>query len=190
MATRALERGGLDRHLVASAERLRSDATGAPLGTAAWRHPWPTGPFPPPPDRSRCREGRLRIEAAADAVLRVRYAPGQAVRDGGQDILVGTPPPPAWVRVEHGLGTMPLYLREGAVVPMGPVTRWVGERPTDPLTVVAPFEDQGTTELEVPVDGRQVTIRHQARAGRHLAAVDGHPGRVELDAPPTVELWS
>ena len=85
---------------------------------------------------------------------------------------------------------MPLYLREGAVVPMGPVTRWVGERPTDPLTVVAPFEDEGTTELEVPVDGRQVTIRYQARAGRHLAAVDGHPGRVELDAPPTVELRS
>ena len=40
------------------------------------------------------------------------------------------------------------------------------------------------------MDGRQVTIRYQARAGRHLAAVVGHPGRVELDAPPTVELRS
>ena len=29
---------------------------------------------------------------------------------------------------------MPLYLREGAVIPMGPDLRWVGERPTDPLT--------------------------------------------------------
>jgi hypothetical protein len=190
MATRALERGGLDRHLVTSAEMLGSDATGVLLGTAAWRHPWPTGPFPSPPDRSRCREGRLRIEAVADTVLRVRYAPGQAVREGGQDMLVGTPPP-GWVRVEHGLGTMPLYLREGAVVPMGPVTQWVGERPRGPLTVVvAPFEDEGTTELEVPVDGRQVTIRYQARAGRHLAAVDSHAVRVELDAPPTVELRS
>jgi hypothetical protein len=64
-----------------------------------------------------------------------------------------------------------------------------GERACEALTVaVAPYEQEGTTELEVPVDGRQVTIRYQARAGRHLAAVDGHPGRVELDAPLAVEL--
>jgi hypothetical protein len=31
---------------------------------------------------------------------------------------------------------MPLYRREGALIPMGPVVQWVGERPTDPLTVV------------------------------------------------------
>ena len=61
----------------------------------------------------------------------------------------------------HGLGTMPLYLREGAVIPMGPVTQWVGERPCDPLTlVVAPFE------------------------------ADGRPGEVVLDAPTGVELAS
>ena len=84
---------------------------------------------------------------------------------------------------------MPLYLREGAVVPMGPVTRWVGERPTDPLTVVvAPFERAGRTELPVPVDGRQVTVAYQARAGRHQVEVQGHAGEVVLDAPAGVEL--
>jgi alpha-glucosidase (family GH31 glycosyl hydrolase) len=84
---------------------------------------------------------------------------------------------------------MPLYLREGAVVPMGPVTRRVGERPTDPLTVVvAPFEDDGRTELAVPVDGREVTVCYQARAGRHRVEVEGHPGQVVLDAPADVEL--
>ncbi|HSK37678.1 MAG TPA: TIM-barrel domain-containing protein, partial [Actinomycetota bacterium] len=51
---------------------------------------------------------------------------------------------PGWVEAEHGLDTMPLWLREGAVVPMGPVVRWVGERPTDPLAVVvAPFQEPG-----------------------------------------------
>ena len=65
------------------------------------------------------------------------------------------------------------------MVPMGPVTRWVGQRPTGPLTVVvAPFED----------DGREVTVRYQARAGRHRVEVEGHPGQVVLDAPPDVEL--
>jgi hypothetical protein len=42
-----------------------------------------------------------------------------------------------------------------AVVPTGPVMQRVGERPTDPLTVVvAPFEHAGRTGLTAPVDGR------------------------------------
>ena len=93
MATRALERGGLERHLVARAEVLATDATGVLAGTAAYRDPWPQGRFPPPPGRSRPREGRLRIEAVADTVLRVRYAPGPEVRDGGQGMLTGAPAP-------------------------------------------------------------------------------------------------
>jgi alpha-glucosidase (family GH31 glycosyl hydrolase) len=93
------------------------------------------------------------------------------------------------VDAEHGLDTMPLYLREGAVIPIGPVVQWVGERPTDPLTVVvAPFDVAGRTELRVPVDGWDVTIRYKAWAGRHTVEVGGHPGDVVLDAPPGVEV--
>jgi hypothetical protein len=44
---------------------------------------------------------------------------------------------PRWPPAEQGLDTMPLFLREGAVVPLGPVVRRDGERPTDALTVVA-----------------------------------------------------
>jgi alpha-glucosidase (family GH31 glycosyl hydrolase) len=96
---------------------------------------------------------------------------------------------PRWEQVGQGLDTMPLLLREGAVVPMGPVMQWVGERPTDPLTVlVAPFQRDGRTELRLPLDGREVTIRDRARAGRHRVTLDGHPGLVLLDAPAGVEL--
>jgi Glycosyl hydrolases family 31/Galactose mutarotase-like len=99
VATRALERGSLERQLVARAEVLATDATGVLLRTTAWPHPWPTGPFPPPPDRSRRLEGRLRIDAVADTTLRVRYAPGPRVRDGGHGMVVGAPPPAAAVEV-------------------------------------------------------------------------------------------
>jgi alpha-glucosidase (family GH31 glycosyl hydrolase) len=93
------------------------------------------------------------------------------------------------VQAEHDLDTMPLFLREGAVIPKGPVVQRVGEGPTDPLTlVVAPFQRAGQSELRVPVDGRQVTVHYQARSRRRQVAVDGHPGRVVLDAPPGVEL--
>jgi alpha-D-xyloside xylohydrolase len=96
---------------------------------------------------------------------------------------------PGWVDAEHDLDTMPLYLREGAVIPMGPVVRRVGERPTDPLTLmVAPFEAAGRTELRVPMDGRDVTIRYEAEAGRHTVEAADHLGEVVLDAPPGVEV--
>ena len=91
MATRAPERGGLERRQVARAEVLATDATGFLARTEAYPDPWPTGPFPAPPDRSRPEEGRLRIEAVADTVLRVRYAPGSLVRDGGRHMLVSAP---------------------------------------------------------------------------------------------------
>lgn len=123
MATRALERGGLERHLVARAEVLATDATGVLARTAAYRDPWPQGPFPPPPDRSRPREGRLRIEAVADTVLRVRYAPGPEVRDGGQGMLTGAPPPAA--SVEEVLGVVREMRQAG--IPMDVVhldTNW------------------------------------------------------------------
>jgi alpha-glucosidase (family GH31 glycosyl hydrolase) len=96
---------------------------------------------------------------------------------------------PRWVAAEHGLDTMPLYVREGAVIAMGPDRQWVGERPADPLTlVVAPYERGGRTQLRLPLDGREVAVRYAARAGAHRVEVDGHPGRVVLDAPPGVEL--
>jgi Glycosyl hydrolases family 31 len=64
-----------------------------------------------------------------------------------------------------------------------------GERPADPLTVVvAPFEEDGRTELQVPTGGGEATVRYQARAGRHQVEVAGHPGELVLDAPPGVEL--
>jgi Galactose mutarotase-like len=69
------------------------------LRTVAHRHTWPRGPFPPPPEEGSPREGRLRIEAVADAVLRVRYALGSQIRDGGDGMIVAAPPPPSSVEV-------------------------------------------------------------------------------------------
>ena len=98
MATRAPERGGLERRQVARAEVLAADATGFLARTQAYPDPWPTGPFPAPPDRSRPEEGRLRIEAVADTVLRVRYAPGSQVRDGAfwHEYSAPSAGPPPW----------------------------------------------------------------------------------------------
>jgi hypothetical protein len=108
VATRALERGPPERHLVERAAVLATDATGLLARTTAHRQPWPERPFPPPPDRSRPTEGRLRIGTEADTVLRVRYAPGSEVREGADGLLVDGPPPPARVEVTAAAGRVGL----------------------------------------------------------------------------------
>ncbi|MCS7179548.1 MAG: glycoside hydrolase family 31 protein, partial [Anaerolineae bacterium] len=41
---------------------------------------------------------------------------------------------PTWVEAEAPLERIPVFVRAGAVVPMGPTMDYVGQRPTDPLT--------------------------------------------------------
>ena len=44
--------------------------------------------------------------------------------EGGQDLLVDAP-----------YERMPLFVREGSVIPFGPAVEFVGEKPSDPLTI-------------------------------------------------------
>jgi alpha-glucosidase len=40
-------------------------------------------------------------------------------------------------RVDSPLDVLPLFVREGAILPLGPVMQFVGERPDDPITLAA-----------------------------------------------------
>ena len=43
--------------------------------------------------------------------------------------------------VEASLETVPMFVRAGAVIPMGPEMNYVGEKPTDPVTFMI-YPDQ------------------------------------------------
>jgi len=47
------------------------------------------------------------------------------------------------LRVAAPLETVPLFVRAGAVIPMGPEMNWVGEKPLDPLTFEIYPDDHG-----------------------------------------------
>ncbi|HJX06676.1 MAG TPA: glycoside hydrolase family 31 protein, partial [Actinomycetota bacterium] len=88
----------------------------------------------------------------------------------------------SWFYVEHALATMPMYLREGAVVPMGPEMAYVNELPPDPLVVrVAPYRREGETTFETVVGGHEISLRYRA-GERHELSVRGAPGIVTVDA--------
>lgn len=81
-----------------------------------------------------------------------------------------------WIDVEAPLDRIPMWLRAGGVVPLGPVQQHVDAVQIDELeVVVAPFPSDGETTRRVPLeDDRRVTLRYRASGGSHsLAHVDG-----------------
>jgi len=73
-----------------------------------------------------------------------------------------------WIEVEAGLETLPLWLREGAVVPMAPVMDFVGQRPIDELTLrVVPLRGDGTRTLSIPTPSGDIEVTYRAVDGRH-----------------------
>jgi alpha-D-xyloside xylohydrolase len=104
------------------------------------------------------------------------------VREGGR-----------WHDVAAPLDTLPLWLREGAVVPLGPVMQWVGERPTDEIVLrIAPYATDGDTRLEVPVDDAVVAVHYVASGGTHRITVGASRVRFIIQpvgaGAPAVEL--
>jgi hypothetical protein len=61
---------------------------------------------------------------------------------------------PRFLKVHAGLDTIPLFIRQGAIIPMGPDVQYSSERPLDPLTLeiyrgcdgaTTMYEDDGET---------------------------------------------
>jgi alpha-glucosidase len=120
-------------------------------------------------------------------VRRVYLPEGRWLHWGSDSVYVG--PGSAWV--EAALESMPIFLREGAVLPTWPVMNHVGERPVDPLTLdVFPgasasrdtlYEDDGRsfayldggyarTPVELSRNGRVVRLRIGQRLGSYVPA--------------------
>ena len=73
-----------------------------------------------------------------------------------------------WLDVKADIETIPLYVREGAVIPVGPVLNYVGEKPVDQLDlVIAPFTKSGKTVFEIPVNDTWLKVTYTAAKGRH-----------------------
>lgn len=70
-----------------------------------------------------------------------------------------------WYSIRIGVDRIPLYLRGGAIIPMGPVMQYIGEKPCDPIDLlVVPAGDSSflyyddTDTFTVGVSERKITI--------------------------------
>ena len=90
-----------------------------------------------------------------------------------------------WLDIEAPLEIVPMWVRAGAIVPMGPVQQYVDEKPLDPLTLELYMPDgQGDFTVHDPDrPNNQVTytLERDAESGDNLVVTMGPSvGRVEL----------
>jgi hypothetical protein len=106
--TRRLESRDVERSSVGPCDLLEQEPAAVVLRTAStrWRSPrWPDGgeglAAYLPRDGA---EGRLRVEAVADDVFRIRYAESDGLPENATPMVVGTPPAPTRAEVDAGSG--------------------------------------------------------------------------------------
>jgi len=79
---------------------------------------------------------------------------------------------PRWIEVDAGIETLPLYIREGAIIPMGPVMNYVDEFRVEKIDLyVSLFEDDGRSEFRVPVNDELVEVEYVAAGGSHTVSI-------------------
>lgn len=96
---------------------------------------------------------------------------------------------PAWITARESAETIPLYIREGGLIPIGPAMNYVNEIPTDPLTLLlAPLQHDGTRHCTAAVDDRWVPFTYTRTAGRHELTIGPGAPRVEIQTLGSADL--
>jgi alpha-D-xyloside xylohydrolase len=96
-----------------------------------------------------------------------------------------------WLLVKADVETLPLYVREGGLIPMGPVMNYIGEKPVDRITLrLAPFSRDGASSFQVPVNGQWVPVHYRAEKRRHRVSIGrcDVPFDLEVLGRATVEI--
>jgi alpha-D-xyloside xylohydrolase len=88
---------------------------------------------------------------------------------------------PRWLDLEVPLDTLPLWVRAGAIIPMGPEMAHTEEKPLDPLSLVL-CQPQGEASTVIhDEDRRDIPVRYVRRADSLTVEVGPSPGAVEVE---------
>ena len=87
-----------------------------------------------------------------------------------------------WISYDAELETLPLFVRAGAVLPMGPDLQYANERSWDPLSFDVYLGDDGVSEFEISDDRRH--LRFELRVTDALVMISGST----LDYLPEVRV--
>lgn len=90
---------------------------------------------------------------------------------------------PARADVDAPLDVLPLFVREGSIVPSGPIMRYTGERPWDPITLACYLGEPGShAQGELYQDDGHTNAYRSGASRRTRFSASHAPGRVEVRA--------
>ena len=77
-----------------------------------------------------------------------------------------------WIQARAEIERIPLYIREGAIIPMGPDMQYTGEKKTEKLLIkLSIFRGDGHVCFDVPVNDEIVSIDYTSQGGEHVITV-------------------
>ena len=70
------------------------------------------------------------------------------------------------------LDILPLYVKEGAVIPVGTPMNYINEKSIDSLEIrIYPFENDGKTQIDVETFDTVIPIVYEAKNGNHTVCI-------------------
>jgi alpha-D-xyloside xylohydrolase len=85
-----------------------------------------------------------------------------------------------WIEVEAPLDLLPLWVRAGDIVPMGPDLAYAGEKALDPLTLEL-YQPQGEVRSIVHEEDKpDIPVRYERNGSQLRVEVGAAPGQVEI----------
>lgn len=77
-----------------------------------------------------------------------------------------------WKEIHADIETLPLYVKEGAIIPLGPTMNYVGEEEIDEIELlIYPFEKEGVSNFTVLTEDKMIDVKYRAQDGEHTVYI-------------------
>jgi len=78
-----------------------------------------------------------------------------------------------WKEIHADIETLPLYVKEGAIIPMGPVMNYVGEKAIEEIELrIYPFEKDGISKFSVATEDKTFDVEYCSKDGEHAVKIE------------------
>ena len=93
-----------------------------------------------------------------------------------------------WITVDAPMDILPLYVKEGAIIPLGPEMNYTAQKEIDEIEVrIYPFEGNGVSTFTVFTGKTSTPIRYVAKDGFHTVTVAGSDIKINVVFKGNVE---
>lgn len=77
-----------------------------------------------------------------------------------------------WIKVEEDLEILPLYLREGTIIAMGPVMNYVDEIRTENIDLlISLYETENSSSFNIYVNDTVIPVNYEYINGKHIVTI-------------------